>query len=248
MTVPKEQPDSATIWTIHGIVPSDAPHPPDAPPHHTMVVGELKALVTDRPAPQSTDVPDLDTESALVLTHNRLLVAYGAVSDVVPVRYGACLSAKDEVIARVAEQADVHHQVLHRVAGAQEYSVRIEGVMPHSQPTETPAAPTSGRGYLASRRTARDARDRRAEERNSFLRQAASRLAACARECSASAPNPDRLLDLNLLVARTETAAFLRAAEQIYTDAAALDLALKVSGPWPPYTFAGPITVERATS
>ncbi|MEO1313206.1 MAG: GvpL/GvpF family gas vesicle protein [Pseudomonadota bacterium] len=111
MTEQSPETDTNMIWTIHGIIRRETFPPSASPPHRTIDVGELTALVSARPAPPMPDQPDLEAEAEFVLFHNKLLVSYAATSDVVPVRYGAYLMSKADVKIRVAEQVHVHQKI-----------------------------------------------------------------------------------------------------------------------------------------
>ncbi|MEM8657094.1 MAG: GvpL/GvpF family gas vesicle protein [Pseudomonadota bacterium] len=249
MTEQSPETDTNMIWTIHGIIRRETFPPSASPPHRTIDVGELTALVSARPAPPMPDQPDLEAEAEFVLFHNKLLVSYAATSDVVPVRYGAYLMSKADVKIRVAEQAHVHQKILARIAGAQEYAVRIErSEVRASEPAERAPAPepASGRSYLAARRTARDARETQVARSRLFLADTATALANCARETAIGSPGQDRLLDLNLLIDRDRIRPFLECAEAVHAEAAQQGMTLTVTGPWPAYAFSTPPSEDTA--
>ena len=110
-----------------------------------------------------------------------------------------------------------------------------------AKPAATPAAEqpaTSGTAYLARRRAAlaevearRHARTRARFEVSGELRTLAVAAAAGRRD------GTELLLDESYLVRSDVEAAFLEAADRCGDALAALGLELRVSGPWPAYSF-----------
>lgn len=115
-----------TGWYVYGIVPADVEANPDAhgvgdPPGQVELVrrGQIAAMVsevrTDRPLGTPQDL----------MAHQRLLDAAVAVAPVLPLRFGAVLTDREEVAEELlGAHHDEFHAALEELQGVAEYVVK----------------------------------------------------------------------------------------------------------------------------
>lgn len=232
-------------WIVHGVVRAGAALPAGAPPHSRIEVGDLLALVS----PSLLDAAaDPARQAAEAVRHNDILAAYARETDVAPARFGALAAGPAAAAALIAAEAERHAAILDRVAGSVEMGARIVLAPEKSGPPPTPALsarPADGAGYLRGVAAARDARRRAAAEQAEAVARLVADLAVKARDAAHFPPRPaadgtQRLADVALLVSRLETAALRSRALGLAESAAAAGLAIEITGPWPPYSFAEP--------
>jgi len=224
-------------WMIHGVVAADAPRPDDAPAHERLAAGDLLALAS----PVSL-TGDPATDAAEAVRHNAVLTAYATRCAVAPARFGAVLDGPDAAAARVAGQAAAHRAFLARIGDGVELGARIVAAAPL---TPAPEAASSAGTYLRRQAARRDAARRAVARRAEAAQALADALTATAREWRAFAPaarrdGPARLAELALLAPRDALAAFRGRAAALGAAAARDGLAVEITGPWPPYSFAEP--------
>lgn len=222
-------------WIIHGVVAADAAPPADAPAHQRVACGSLAALVS--PATLGADAA---LDAAEALRHDAILRAWAAVADVAPARFGAVVADPARAAALVAAEAARHAAVLRRVRGAVEMGVRVTAEGPAPVPSPPP-----GLGYLRAQAHARDAARAAVAARAALVRALVATLGAHAREQIAFAPRaaadgPERLAEVALLVDRAALPILREVAALATPQAVAGGLGLRLSGPWAPYSFAGP--------
>jgi hypothetical protein len=193
---------------------------------------------------------DLDWLAATARAHDAVVGAVGRQATAVPLRLATVCPDERRVRDLLAEHRDDFHATLGLLTGRTEW-----GVKAYADP-ESPAPPvgpaTSGRDYLARRRaqlSAREAAGRAATERAGLLHEALASVAVTA----VRHPPQDRALSgrrdpmvLNGAYLVDDPRAGELAAAVRRLDAELPDLRLELTGPWPPYSFAGsPADPER---
>jgi len=200
-----------------------------------LVVAEVDlapfAELEANPAQWTKEPDDDDPLVVLARRHDAVVRAVFARNPVLPLRFGTIL--RDEMAA-VRLLTDNHEQAaayLDRVAGHREWGVRAR--LPHpGQPAEARTEGLSGTEYLAMRRdrlaaAARTRRDGSAAA--AALHEALSRHATESVHRTRKSAVP--LLDTAYLVRVDAEPAFHEEAQ------AHEELAVDVTGPWPPYSF-----------
>ncbi len=205
--------------------------------------GGLCAAVSDaEPSPTDMRQPDCSpAQLDQLLAYARAVEAFSRGETIVPMRYGCCLGTINEVRTWVAKRAPELRQLLDRLEGCVEMGVRIA---PSRASTTRPAAAgaalraaaraprNAGAAYLAARRNELaldDSIEHAAQDARIGLR-------ALARECvmETAAPGQRPMVSLYFLVEKAKLNAWRAAFARI---AAAVDAAMLLSGPWPPYNF-----------
>lgn len=209
-----------------------------------VVRGDLALLVSPvDPARLRVDQDDLSETgplATLVRGHDAVLTAAAAAGPVLPLRFGTLVP--DEAAARrlLDTHAGSAGPQLDRIGGAREWGVRLVRTLGTEPVPAAAGSDLSGTEFLTLRRRART----EAEQALAAAERAASRLEEAlapltrARLRRGGSPGSSLLLDLAYLVEPDREAAVGAALEQIAAEEAAHGLALEVSGPWPPYSFA----------
>lgn len=214
---------------------------PDAGPVDVVRRGELGLLVSDVDTERLGRLYDEDlSEQSELATwaqdHDRVVRAAFDRGPVLPFRFGTVLLDRPAADRLLADQYDTALSMLAHVRDRVEWGVRVHGDV-GGRPTDAGGDRSSGAAYLASRRKRLDERDQRRD-------QARDTAAAIADELTASIVDVARrssreaLLDVAVLVDRSGEEEFLATAERLAARAADAGLELRVTGPWPPYSFA----------
>ena len=89
---------------LHGV--ADGPQPVDAPPHHPITWAGMTAVASVLDAGQDFTAPE--EAMKIARQHNALLIAYGNVGDVLPVRLGSFFSGERALLGHLdAVQPDL---------------------------------------------------------------------------------------------------------------------------------------------
>jgi Gas vesicle synthesis protein GvpL/GvpF len=192
------------------------------------------ALDTD---PSSvTDAPD-ENDPLVVLArrHDDVVRAVFEREPVLPLRFGTILRDRPAAARLLADRHELANAELDRLAGHREWGVRARFAQP-SAPAARPRDDLSGTEYLAMRRQRLAAAEhdrRRGADAATALHDA---LAGWATEVADRTPrSPALLLDSAYLVPAAREPAFHT---EIERQLGAADVAVEVTGPWPPYSFA----------
>ena len=198
------------------------------------------------PARLEPRLQDLEWVAATAVAHEAVVEYFsrGASTTVVPAKLFTMFSTIEKARADVAARRTSLQRVIKRIAGAQEWGMRVtrrpaSGAAPFPAPA---AAPASGSAFLTARKAARDASANARAAAAAAAEQAYSALARHAREAkprerrTEPGTNPP-ILEAAFLVGAPARAKFrTEARRQIAAcDAAGVDLA--ITGPWPAYNF-----------
>ncbi|GAA2722222.1 MULTISPECIES: GvpL/GvpF family gas vesicle protein [Streptomyces] len=177
--------------------------------------------------------------------HQRVVDAAGATGTcVLPLRLATVYRDEASVRAMLQERGAHLAATLERLDGRVEWGVKVHARAPGAT-TAAPRAPSSGRDYLRRRISARRAHEedaRRAEETAHDIHAA---LTALAEETRLYPPQHAGLTGRNLLnaaylVPRTAGDRFTAAVARLTGSAPADGAEVELTGPWAPYSFAGP--------
>lgn len=222
---------------LHGLILPTTLPPADAPAHLRLACNRVTALITSAPPALRDFGPDQMAEAAL--THHALLQAYCQLGPVLPTRFGTLFSAQTRVADHVAKLSDTITNALQILAPLKEYTVRlcVTGTPP------LPRAPVqSGRAFLARGRDQRTARAALANRQADLQQTLMRALQALAWQLEpAAAPRPDRLLDLALLLPAAAVPDLIACGPRFGAAALAVGLDLRITGPWPAYSFHLPV-------
>lgn len=180
--------------------------------------------------------------------HQRVLAAFVDAPALLPLRFGAIFHGGEQVRAMLAENAETFARTLERLRGTREWAVK--GFVDHEVLMSDLAGPDDatdeprgeGHAYFARKQREADAQERAHAAVEELAREVHETLATYAAQASLLAVRGDaRPLALNAayLVEREKETAFLRVVERVAQEREARGLRVEVTGPWPPYSFAG---------
>ena len=188
---------------------------------------------------------DMDWVGRIALAHEAVVEHCGrkASLTVIPMKLFTMFSSPARAVADVAARKKTIDASLRRIAGAEEWGIRVwRG---EQAPKETGAPPrtvTSGAAFLAVKKQARDeARSMKLAAAGAAV-QAYERLAKLAkasrrRDDAPSAATAPPLLDAAFLVHSGKRSQFTKAARRAAAACARAGARMTLSGPWPAYNF-----------
>jgi hypothetical protein len=181
--------------------------------------------------------------------HDAVVHAVSALGPTAPLRLATICLDDDGVRKRLDEWYDALEQVLDRVQGHREWSVKAFSAPPAAAVSPTPRTgqsepPASGAAYLQRKKAQNEARqsgEEHAQRLADDLHSLLSRLSTASRRLPAQDPRLTghegaMILNGAYLVPADDGAAF--AAEFRGLQSRHPDLGLDLQGPWPPYSFA----------
>ena len=194
---------------------------------------------------------DMDWVGRIALAHEEVVEAFArrGSATVIPMKLFTMFSTRERAVADVAGRRRTINAAMRRIAGADEWGVRIARAAPSSA---APAAerPRTGTAFLAARKQARDAVQGARVAAGEAALDAFDRLARLARRArrrdfdDAGGGSPP-LLDAVFLVARSHRSRFTLAARRHAAACASAGAIMTVTGPWPAYNFVQDDEQER---
>jgi hypothetical protein len=181
------------------------------------------------------ELPERPSVSSL-LAYERVVEAIHARQAVIPLRYGCVMENESAVLRLLEDHRQEYGAQLARLLGMTEMGIRILWPARAGVPPGVPPSP--GARYLASLRNRYHTAGALDEEETQLADRIAGLLAGCStgqrREVTCSSQR--RLLSLCFLTSKTDVERFRSQARKISPPSGAKIL---LSGPWPPYNFAG---------
>jgi hypothetical protein len=175
----------------------------------------------------------------LARQHDAVIRAVMAVSDTIsPFRLGTIVT--DDTAARhfvVSHRTDLL-ALLRRLRASAEWgvTVSVENVRPRA--ARRRPSDRSGSAYLATRRQQLADEERRRTEHAATIAVAADELRELAIDAAHGAQRGAVILDESYLVSEAATPSFLDVVDHLTKRLTDSGLSMRVTGPWPPYSFA----------
>ena len=196
------------------------------------------------PAQLEPRLRDLEWVADVALAHESVVERFArqrAVT-VIPMKMFTMFSSIDKAVADVRDRRRAIEQAVRRIAGCEEWGIRITRVAASVPPSRNRGDGWSGAAFLAARKKARDderiARGTsRAAADTAFTRL--RRLARAVRrrsDHSEPGSNPP-ILEASFLVTAGGRARFKAEARRLAASCAAAGAAMVLTGPWPAYNF-----------
>ena len=236
---------------LYAVVPAHTTVAPPYPDVRLVEAGDVGVIVGTTDVGPSTRIndPESDPEELAELARRHDAVVRGVMAtadSVLPFRLATVLADEDAVGAFATQHAMELSEQLDHLAGTQEWGVRVSESPPSSAPVR-PQQPDQaedrpGTAYLRRRRDAIEESKRRGGERAEATAATADHLGSLALERVAGTCGGTTLLDESYLVRDAQADRFMDAAHRAAEDLQALDLRLRLTGPWPPYSFAPPMS------
>lgn len=231
--------------------------PGASPPRLLPVADDLWLVAADAPLPAygeaeiAAHLEDLAWVSERALAHEAVVEHFadpaGAPAApsraIVPMKLFTLFASDERAVAHVAGELPRVRQALDRVAGREEWGVRLR--LDSEKATEAAlgkvAGPTSGKDFLTRKKRLRDAARKRPAEAREAAEGAYAALAGRAAEAVERPIEAagSLILDAAFLVPRAERGAFEEAVAEQARELAGAHLELTLTGPWPPYHFVG---------
>jgi hypothetical protein len=246
------------VW-VYGVVPGDAPELPrraGVDERHDVelirhaglaaVASAVPLAEFGRQALEET-LEDLKRLAALARTHQRVLDDALRRGPVVPLRICTIYESADRVREMLERERRPLAHTLRRLSGTAEWGVKAYLGAGREAPAETAARPASGLEYLARKRDARDAAEIARSAADAAVEEIHGRLSELALDamvCPAQDPllsgeEREMVLNAAYLVPDGRTEELRSLVDSLDRRHAADGLALELTGPWPPYHFAG---------
>jgi hypothetical protein len=206
--------------------------------------------------PLKRNLNELPWLERVARAHQRVLDGALEAATIVPLRLCTVFADDAGVEAMLEREHDVLAGALARLAGRQEWSVKLLAAPASRRTDQGSDVPQSGRAYvdrLRRDRAARSDAQRRARAAAQEVHRALAARAVDARVLRKPAPElsgDDGELVLNgaYLVEAGHLAGFRAAATELGDRHRAGGMRLEVTGPWPPYSFVAERTDERRRS
>lgn len=224
---------------------------PGAEPPDAVAVGSSLWLVlaqvplgTYGPEPLERRLSDMDWVGGVALAHESVVEHFArrAGATVIPMKLFTMFSTVERAVADVARRKGAIAATMRRIAGAEEWGVRVlrDPAAPAARPDSK--RPSTGAAFLAAKKKAKDdaklsklaAAEAAADVFDELVRIA--RDARRRSDAPAGGVTPP-LLEAAFLVPVAKRGPFKKAATTAAARCAAAGAQMTLSGPWPPYNF-----------
>lgn len=210
----------------------------------------LDAVVSDVPLPEfgedglRENLEQLPWLEEVARTHDQVVRGVAAHGPVAPLRLATIFHDDDAVRRRLAEWHDALVEVLDKVDGRAEWSVKVIAPPPPARDAAAEPEPTTGTEFLRRRKAQASEHAEQQESASRVAEEAQHQLAQVAEATRLLQPQDPQLtghvgamvLNGAYLVPDDASASFTRCVEQLRGRFA--EMTFEVGGPWPPYSFA----------
>lgn len=232
----------ATSRVPPGLPGASRPVPVRLAPSLWLIVADVP-LRTYGPKVLERALRDIPWVADTALAHEAVVEHFtrvrGAV--VVPMKLFTMFSTVERAVAEISRKLDAIEAVVLRIAGCEEWGVRIvRSSLP--QPPARRRSGKSGAAFLLAKKHARDEAARRAKAAADAAEEAFEELEALTRGTWRRATVPEGatappLLDAAFLVPVKQRARFQAAAKRLAARCSKTGAEITLSGPWPAYSF-----------
>jgi hypothetical protein len=192
---------------------------------------------------------DLDWVARVAVAHEGVVERFARqrTSTTVPMKLFTMFSAPERAIAETRSRSREIASVVRRIAGCEEWGVRVVRRPAAARRPVAHARAASGAAFLAAKKQTRDAAREAAAVAAAAADEAYDELSRLARESRRRNDVPEGavsppVLDAAFLVPGAGRARFKAAAKRFAAMTAAAGLDLTITGPWPAYNFVQPET------
>lgn len=225
-----------------GLPGASAPESIEAAPGLWVVAADVP-LNSYGPEVVEASLSNLDWVTEVALAHDAVVEHCSRITSAatIPMKMLTMFSSRERAVADVRARRKTLDAVAGRVAGREEWGVRVNLDQPAGRPAAAVTQSASGAAFLAAKKRVRD--DRRAAlleaaEAAEDAYEALSTIASGAtrRDDAPEGATPP-LLDAAFLVSRTRRAEFRKVVRRAAEECGRAGAALTLSGPWPAYNF-----------
>jgi len=232
----------------HGLPGSTRPSVLPAGRSLWIVVAEVP-LDRYGPAPLEASLRDMQWVADVAVAHEAVVEHFSrqAKTTVIPMKLFTMFSTTERAVEGTRSRRRDLDPVLKRIAGCEEWGVRIARTVPVATRKAAAERASSGAAFLAAKKQARDDAREAVRAAGALAEGAFEALAAIARDARRRDDAPEGaaappLLDAAFLVPAARRARFRSAARRLAAGSAKAGAQLTLTGPWPAYNFvqAGP--------
>lgn len=183
---------------------------------------------------------DLEWIATVAVAHEGVIEAFLKADAVLPLKLFTIFSSPSRASAHFLERESSLVPVVARVAGAEEWGVRVAMRAPTLRVAAPVVEAATGAGYLRGKKAQYQSaaqRQARVQSLASDLFASLSSLSSAARERAAEASQGSLVLDAAFLVPRSGGARLKAAAARFAQALKPEGGDVVVTGPWPPYSF-----------
>lgn len=187
---------------------------------------------------------DLNWVGDIAVAHESVVEQFAQQKNttVVPMKLFTMFSSDERAIDEMRSRRREILRVVKRIAGCEEWGVRITRTAPAPPRDGEAATPASGAAFLAAKKQARDAARELARVAVEAADAAYATLSALSRDARRRDDAPDGsvtppLLDAAFLVPAARRTRFKAAARKLAAASAKTGTEITVTGPWPAYNF-----------
>jgi gas vesicle protein GvpL/GvpF len=246
-TTGEEIPEGSSLY-LYAVVPSaDARRvlmPEGVVPGRTVEAiedGELAAVVSHVDASWiSADAADADAVAGIARRHDDVLTAPAQQATVVPFRLGTVCQSSADVHRLLTAERDRLYDLVNELYDRDEFGVQVVVAEDEAEPTAPADADEAGVTYLQRKVDQRRESERQWQAARRAAEAIHERLAGLAVRWQAvpsRSGRPALVSNGSYLVERRRADEFLSEAEGLRAEHAESGVSIRVTGPWPPYSF-----------
>lgn len=227
-------------------------------PLHLVKHEELAAVVSDVPLEsfrrRVESEKDLRWLEEKVTAHNQVVQQVAQLTPVIPLQFATILGSQQHLSELLDQKRDELRRTLDTIDGQAEWGVKIfapiaAGAHADYADSDDEISTSSGTAYMTRKQKARSRRQQTRQSLRELVQQCHNRLSdyasdvrllqATSRTFAPSSSNcsGELLINASYLVPKKRTAQFQVSVDQLQTMLQGHQLALQLTGPWPPYNF-----------
>jgi hypothetical protein len=198
------------------------------------------------PGPLDAALRDMAWVGKIAVSHEAVVEHFARQPrvTVIPMKLFTMFSSLDRAVADLRSRVSDIRRIAKRIAGCEEWGVRMTAIRRRSRPLRPVSAATSGAAFLAAKKQARDAAHAAGMATASAADRAFKTLAAIARDAARRDDAPEGaaappLLDAAFLVPSSRRVRFKAAARRLASETVQAGAEITITGPWPAYNFVG---------
>ena len=196
------------------------------------------------PEPLQSALGDIQWVSDAAVAHDAVVEHFArmASATAIPMKMFTMFSTEVRAVIEMKKRRRELESVVKRIAGCEEWGVRIARTAPAAAQRGTRTEATSGAAFLAAKKQARDEVREAARAAGEAAQQAFQALSAVAKDATRRDDVPQGattppLIDAAFLVPAGRRAAFKSAARKAAAACAQAGASMTLTGPWPAYNF-----------
>ena len=226
-----------------GLPAAAAPTPVDLGGGLWLIVADVPLDIYG-PGRLDASLRDMDWVGRVAMAHEGVVEHFTALkgTTVIPAKLFTMFSNVDRAIADTRSRRSGVSEAVKRIAGCEEWGVKVVRSAQDIRPTKASTRATSGAAFLAAKKRARDEKIEAALEAAGAAQAVYVALSAQARDTRRRDDVPDNatappLLDAAFLVPAARRTRFKSAAKRAAERCARSGAHMTLSGPWPAYNF-----------